>query len=773
MRQGEGVALDCPAQRARPLQFGRLELLGLFLLVVALGVVPVHVLPDARKLWWADLYWGFVQLIVAAKCFHTARGLEANYRKAWLCFGLGVFAYALGTFAWSWYELMAHVLSPIPSWSDVLFLAMSPLFLAGIWFYCNRSPSRGVTLVQLGNLGIIVFALLIAHTIFFFDILQWSQNPALSITTVGYALSSTTVFFYGLANTLFYLGGPQRAVMIPILFAGAALALADNMTAYWLVNGDFSSTDAFNAVYLLPFAFICWSAFEEDRLDAASRSTTLQPHWESRALQWESLLPPISVALVLAVMAFFGRGTNPQVLPYTASALVLFVVVLATREWWAQRVQNQLRSQALSSEASLQESEKHLLIKNAELAMANAELSEEMRKRLEAQDELRQAQKMEALGQLTGGIAHDFNNLLAVIIGNLDLLEQRARGESDLIDLLGDVAKAADRGAALTQRLLSFSRKQALSPISIDGASLLEGMTGLIESTLGSEIQIEIQVAPDLWNCNADRLQLETALLNLVWNSRDAMQDGGELTIDVSNVTIEEANDFETAAKSAGQYVLFRVRDTGGGMPSGIQEKVFEPFFTTKELGAGTGLGLSMVYGFAKQSGGHVEISAEEGVGTEVRIYLPRSWECAEESESVAASSPQHGRGETLLVVEDEPQVRRLVVRMLTDLGYNVVQAGDGDEARRLMAKLDSLDLMLSDVVLPNGVTGTDLAKHAREVRSGVKILLMSGFTGEHLASVDPAKLGAELIHKPFRKVELAERLRALLDAPATSMHPG
>ena len=185
MRQSEGIALDCPARRVRPLQFGRLELVGLLLLVVALGMVPVYFLPDALKLWWADLYWGFVQLIVAAKCFHTARGLEANYRKAWLCFGLGVFAYALGTFAWSWYELMAHVLSPIPSWSDVLFLAMSPLFLAGIWFYCNRSPSRGVTLVQLGNLGIIVFALLIAHTIFFFDILQWSQNPALSITTVG------------------------------------------------------------------------------------------------------------------------------------------------------------------------------------------------------------------------------------------------------------------------------------------------------------------------------------------------------------------------------------------------------------------------------------------------------------------------------------------------------------------------------------------------------------------------------------------------------------
>ncbi|MBW2541944.1 MAG: response regulator, partial [Deltaproteobacteria bacterium] len=732
-----------------------------------------YFLPDATpKLWWADLYWGFVQLVVAAKCFHTARGLEANYRRAWLCFGLGILAYALGTFLWSWYELGAHVLSPIPSWSDVLFLAMSPLFLAGIWFYCNRSPSRGVTLIQLGNLGIIVFALLIAHTFFFFDILQWSQNTALSVTTVGYALSSTTVFFYGLASTLFYLASPQRAVMIPILLAGATLALADNMTAYWLVSGDFSSTDAFNAVYLLPFAFICWSAFEEDHLDDASRSRALLSQWESRALQWESLLSPISVALVLAVMTFFDRGTHPQVLPYTASVLVPFVAIIAAREWWVQRVQNQLRSQALASEASLQESEKHLLVKNAELAMANSELWDEMRKRLEAQEDLRQAQKMEALGQLTGGIAHDFNNLLAVIIGNLELLEQRARGDSDLTDLLGDVAKAADRGAALTQRLLSFSRKQALSPTSIDGASLLDGMTGLIESTLGNEIQIEIRVDDGLWNCNADRLQLETALLNLVWNARDAMQDGGELAIDVSNVTIEEAEGFETSAKKAGQYVLFRVRDSGGGMPTGIQEKVFEPFFTTKELGAGTGLGLSMVYGFAKQSGGHVEISSEEGAGTEVRIYIPRCWDSAEESDSVASSSAQHGRGETLLVVEDEPQVRRLVVRMLTDLGYNVVQAGDGNEAQRLLENLDPLDLMLSDVVLADGITGTDLAKRARELRPQVKILLMSGFAGEHLAAADPVELGAEFIHKPFRKIELAEILRALLDAPTTSMQP-
>ena len=213
----------------------------------------------------------------------------------------------------------------------------------------------------------------------------------------------------------------------------------------------------------------------------------------------------------------------------------------------------------------------------------------------------------------------------------------------------------------------------------------------------------------------------------------------------------------------------------GGGallesVPSGIQEKVFEPFFTTKELGAGTGLGLSMVYGFAKQSGGHVEISSEEGAGTEVRVYLPRCWECAEEDDSVAVSNAQHGRGETLLVVEDEPQVRRLVVRMLTDLGYNVVQAGDGNEARRLLENLDSLDLMLSDVVLPNSVTGTDLANYARELRPEVRILLMSGFTGDHFAAAGPAELGAELIHKPFRKIELAERLRALLDAPATSM---
>jgi len=770
MRRTEQTAPDSTAKRSQSLRVGRLELSVLLLLVIALGVVPLYLLPAGTpRLWWADLYWALIQLIVAAKCFHTALGLEANHRKAWLCFAMGTLAYALGTLAWSWFELVAHILAPIPSWCDALFLAISPLFLAGIWFYCHRTPSKGFTLVQLGNLGIIVFALLTAHTIFFFNILRWSTDTTLSATTVFYALSSTSVFFYGLANTIFYLGGPKRTVMIPIVLAAAMLALADNIAAYWLVSGDFASTDTFNAIYLLSFAFICWSAFEEDRLDQTIRSLPMRPEWEYRALQWETLLSPISVALVLLVMAFVDKGASSNILPYTVSSLVIFVAVLAVRDWWAQRVQNQLRTQALASEANLQESQKHLQIKNEELAMANAELWEEIRKRLETQEELRQAQKMEALGQLTGGIAHDFNNLLAVIIGNLELLEQRAREGRDLQELLGDAAKAADRAAALTQRLLSFSRKQALYPVSIGGASLLEEMTGLMESTLGSQIQLQIQISDDLWTCSADRLQLETALLNLVLNARDAMADGGELRIDVSNAPIDVPHGAAAANRSHGEYVVFAVRDTGSGMANTIQEKVFEPFFTTKDLGAGTGLGLSMVYGFAKQSGGHVEISSEEGLGTEVRIYLPRSWERAEERGSDVEKQPPGGRGETLLVVEDEPQVRGLVVRLLTELGYHVVEAADGDEARRLMADLDPLDLMLSDVVLPDGVMGTDLAKEARDLRPGLRVLLMSGFTGEHLTEAGPAELGADLIAKPFRKIELAERLRALLDAPSST----
>jgi PAS domain S-box-containing protein len=385
-----------------------------------------------------------------------------------------------------------------------------------------------------------------------------------------------------------------------------------------------------------------------------------------------------------------------------------------------------------------------------------------------AEEALRQSQKMEAVGQLTGGIAHDFNNLLTVITGNVDAARRHIgeQGEARVLRALGNALVGAERAATLTQRLLAFSRRQPLNPRPIDANKLVNNMSELLHRTLGETIAVETVLAAGLWRVEADPNQLENAILNLAVNARDAMPDGGKLTIETANTHIDRGYAARNAGVSPGQYVAICVSDIGSGMNEDTLARAFEPFFTTKEVGKGTGLGLSMVYGFVKQSGGHLKIYSEETQGTTVRIYLPRLVGGEAEAEARPAQEiPEGSRDETILVCEDDDDVRAYTVEVLRELGYRVLEAHDGPSALRLLERPEGkVDLLFTDVVLPGGMTGAILAREARALRSDLRILFTTGYARNaivHHGRLDP---GVELITKPFAYADLAARIRDMLD---------
>ena len=380
-----------------------------------------------------------------------------------------------------------------------------------------------------------------------------------------------------------------------------------------------------------------------------------------------------------------------------------------------------------------------------------------------AQEELRQAQKMEALGQLTGGVAHDFNNLLAVILGNLELIEEALEDGPALRELVEDALESARSGAELTHRLLAFGRLQTLHPQATDLRALIWDMSRLLERTLGETIEV-VRILPDqLWHIEADRSQVETSLLNLALNARDAMAGGGTLTIEAANVDSHELRTGGYDSLPPGRYVMIAVSDTGVGMPPEIVERAFQPFFTTKEVGHGSGLGLSMVYGFVKQSGGSVGITSEPGRGSTVRLYLPGA-----RADPVGAATLQirraRGGGETILVVEDRPDVRKLARRILSRLGYQVLEAHDGQSALTLLQEQPAVDLMLADVVLPGRISGVALAREASQRHPDLKILYTSGYAAGMAVDAYGPDQPIRLIKKPFHKHELAEIVRSTLD---------
>src|ERR1043166_137468 len=385
----------------------------------------------------------------------------------------------------------------------------------------------------------------------------------------------------------------------------------------------------------------------------------------------------------------------------------------------------------------------------------------ERREALEAS--LRQSQKMEAVGQLTGGVAHDFNNLLTIILGNLQMaLRQHAEGKTQR--LLSNAYQAANRAAELTKRLLAFSRNQPLDPRPLDANRLVAGMSDLLDRTLGETIAVEPGGRAGLWPAEVDAPQLEAAILNLAINARDAMPDGGKVTIETANVFLDEFYCRSVEAVKPGQYVMISVSDTGTGMPQEVIDKAFEPFFTTKAAGAGTGLGLSQVYGFIRQSGGHVRIYSEVGEGTTVKLYLPRSLarETPRAGGRVLDETPK-GNQETVLVVEDDPDVRAYVVETLTALDYQVRDAADAEAALKILDQPGPVDLLLTDVVMP-GMNGRNLAEAALRRRPGLKVLYMTGYSRTAMVHQGRLDAGVSLMQKPFSQNVLAARVRTMLE---------
>ena len=370
---------------------------------------------------------------------------------------------------------------------------------------------------------------------------------------------------------------------------------------------------------------------------------------------------------------------------------------------------------------------------------------------------------MEAVGQMTGGVAHDFNNILTVILGNLEFLSAKDNTDDDS-GLIANSMAAVERAADLTRHLLAFSRKQQLEPQLLDIGEHVERMAQLLKRTLGERIALRTDVEPGLWACVADPAQLESAIMNLCINARDAMPAGGELTIECRNVSADSASDARPADISEGEYVVISITDTGQGMAPETLTRALEPFFTTKDVGHGSGLGLAMIYGFAKQSGGDVALESEEGRGTTVNLYLPRAVKTARLVQKEKKQAVLPGGGETILVIEDDPDVRKLIIHMLQEMTYIVIDVPDVAGARDVLDGRDRVDLVLSDVILPGGTSGPQFADQMKERRPGLKFIFMSGYSPEAAMGAGFLTSGNTLLKKPFQRQQLAAAVREGFD---------
>lgn len=388
----------------------------------------------------------------------------------------------------------------------------------------------------------------------------------------------------------------------------------------------------------------------------------------------------------------------------------------------------------------------------------------DIRERIAVEERLRHVQKMDALGQLTGGVAHDFNNLLAITIGNLDLLEEHLNSDDDAKMLLVAARDASLRGVDLTSRLLLFARQQTLNVQSTNINTLVSEYAQLLRRLLGDNVSLKTDLADRLWHASVDKGQLEAAITNLVTNARDSLREGGPITISSRNETLEGADVAGHTGVAPGDYVALEVSDVGHGMSSDVIKRALEPFFTTKEEGKGTGLGLSTVFGFVKQSGGHLRISSEPNKGTKVTLLLPRASSAPYHAGTVEPSIPRAADGETVLIVEDDPSLRRMITIQLKSLGYQTVEANDGRSAMDILERNSRIDLLITDLVMPGGLSGADLAEKAPLIRPGVKLMFMSGYPDRALEKETQLDPRIVFIRKPFRKSDLANKVRIALE---------
>jgi signal transduction histidine kinase len=411
-----------------------------------------------------------------------------------------------------------------------------------------------------------------------------------------------------------------------------------------------------------------------------------------------------------------------------------------------------------------------------QLRQAYAQLEEEVRQRRSAEamvkrfqeieateSQVRQAQKMEAIGQLTGGVAHDFNNILTVITGTIEILDDAVKDRPHLAQITKMIGAAAARGADLTQHLLAFARRQPLQPRSVDVNALVIDAARLLRPTLGEQIEIESMLAHDSAPALIDPSQLSTAILNLALNARDAMPNGGKLTLETKNVVLDDDYAGMNSEVNPGNYVMIAVSDSGEGIPASLLEKVFEPFFTTKDVGKGSGLGLSMVYGFVKQSNGHIKIYSEEGHGTTVKLYLPRAAGIAHALAADAGISGIERGDESILIVEDDALVREYVVTQISSLGYDTLAASNAAEALAIIDGPERIDLLFTDVIIPGGMNGRQLAIEALTRRQGLKVLYTSGYTENAIVHHGRLDAGVLLLPKPYLSSDLGRMIRTAL----------
>jgi signal transduction histidine kinase len=420
-------------------------------------------------------------------------------------------------------------------------------------------------------------------------------------------------------------------------------------------------------------------------------------------------------------------------------------------------------------EQGSQRLEELVAARTEELNALNLKLQAETTERLNAERALSHSQKMEAVGQLTGGIAHDFNNLMQVVIGSLSVLSRLIPNDHPHADLTQKALSAARSAAGLTKRLLAFARRQPLMPKPLNLNEFVGGMSDLLRRALGETVVVEMNFEEELWLTEADPSQMESIILNLVLNARDAMPGGGRLMIETQNVEIEGSGSVANIELKPGSYVVLCVSDTGCGMDKDILGRAFEPFFTTKDVGQGTGLGLSQVYGFVKQSGGHVRLYSEVGQGTSAKIYLPRFVGAVPKEAPAVVSITSSGGKERILIVEDQPDVRAFSIQVLRDLGYEVLEAPDGPMALQILQQhKGNIDLLFTDVVLPAGLDGASLAAQALALSPQLKVLYTTGYPRNALVRQGRIDSGVELITKPFTDIELGARIRLVLDRAAS-----
>ncbi|MDR3538232.1 MAG: ATP-binding protein [Acetobacteraceae bacterium] len=471
------------------------------------------------------------------------------------------------------------------------------------------------------------------------------------------------------------------------------------------------------------------------------------------------------LALDAAVLLAVGLivWTIGRVIDHSVTGLSRFALALGSGTPDVRPPATRIREVATVASAMLAATEA-LRQQTEQRAHAMTALQGEAENRRHVEQQLVQSQKMEAVGQLTGGLAHDFNNLLAIIVGNLDLLRERWPDDPLSVELAGDALDAALHGAELTSRLLAFARRQPLVPERCDINQAIEAFARLLRRTLGKDISIDLRLTPDVWPVLIDRVQLEAAIVNLATNARDAMPQGGRLTIATRNARLGADDAASHPDVAPGDYVLIEVQDTGTGMPPAVLERIFEPFYTTKPPDRGTGLGLSMVFGFIKQSGGHVTAASTVGKGSTFRLYLPPAAGALPAGDDVVQGKlPVPTRNETILAVEDNPGLRRTLARQLTAAGYDVIEADSARTALTVIEGGAAIDLLLTDIVMPGGMNGRELAAAALERRPGLRTLLTSGFpdlpNGGAAAPSDQ-----RMLHKPYRAEELLRAVREVLD---------